>query len=117
MANTETKQTSQATHLQATADEIEKDVEKQTTTGATGAISKWITILDKHDGLKPISENLQKLKEAIADKDGAKIVKLMTSAGEATTKAAEEAEGDEAKKIKMLGKCLTTAAKAISKFA
>lgn len=41
----------------------------------------------------------------------------MTSLGEATTKAAEEAEADDAKKIKMLGKCLVAAAKAIGKFA
>ena len=73
--------------------------------------------LEKYDELKPISTQLEKLKEAIADKDGKKIVALMTSLGEATTKAAEDAEGDDAKKIKMMGKCLVTAAKAISKFA
>jgi hypothetical protein len=108
---------SQVTHLQETIEMIEKDVEKKSHTGASGAITKWITTLNKHDELKPISTKLEKLKEAIADKDGEKIVELMTSLGEATTKAAEEAEGDDAKKIKMLGKCLVTAAKAISKFA
>jgi len=108
---------SHVTHLQATIEMIEKDVEKKSLTGSSGAITKWITTLDKYDELKLISTKLEKLKEAIADKDGKKIVALMTSLGEATTKAAEDAEGDDAKKIKMMGKCLVTAAKAISKFA
>jgi len=110
-------ETSYSTHLDATVEMIQKDVEKESLTGATGAITKWITTLSKHDELKPISTKLEKLKEAIADKDGKKIVELMTSLGEATTKAAEDAEADDAKKIKMLGKCLVTAAKGISKFA
>lgn len=108
---------SQVTHLNETIEMIEKDVEKKSIAGASGAITKWITTLTKHDELKPISAKLEKLKEAIADKDGEKIVELMTSLGEAATKAAEDAEGDDAKKIKMLGKCLVTAAKAINKFA
>ncbi len=107
----------QETHLDETIEMIEKDVEKKSLAGASGAISKWITTLAKHDELKPISTKLEKLKEAVAEKDGKKIVELMTSLGEATTKAAEDAEGDDAKNIKMLGKCLVTAAKAISKFA
>lgn len=110
-------ETSQATHLDATIEMIEKDVEKKSLTGASGGITKWIKTLADYDELKPISTKLEKLKEAIADKDGKKIIELMTSLGEATTKAAEDAEGDDAKKIKMLGKCLGTAAKAISKFA
>jgi uncharacterized membrane protein YvbJ len=108
---------SHVTHLNETIEMIEKDVEKKSITGASGAITKWITTLTKYDELKPISTKLEKLKEAIADKDGEKIAELMTSLGEVTTKAAEEAKGDDAKKIKMLGKCLVTAAKAISKFA
>ena len=117
MATVEKKEASQVTHLSATIDMIEKDVEKESLTGAAGAISKWITTLDKHEDLKAISRTLEKLKEAIADKDGKLIVKLMTSAGEETNKAAEMAEGDEANKIKMLAKCLIAGAKAISKFA
>lgn len=108
---------SHVTHLQATIEMIEKDVEKKSLIDSSGAITKWITTLDKYDELKPISTKLEKLKEAIAYKDGKKIVALMTSLGEATTKAAQDAEGDDAKKIKMMGKCLVTAAKAISKFA
>jgi hypothetical protein len=108
---------SESTHLQTTIEMIEKDVEKKSLTGASVTITKWIATLTDHKELKPISTKLEKLKEAIADKDGKKIIELMTSLGEATTKAAEGIEGDDAKKIKMLGKCLLTAAKAISKFA
>lgn len=110
-------ETSHATHLESTIEMIEKDVEKKSVTGASGAITEWITTLSHYDELKPISSKLEKLKEAISEKDGKKIVELMTSLGEATTKAAEEAEADDSKKIKMLGKCLVTAAKVISKFA
>lgn len=67
--------------------------------------------------MKAISGTLEKLKEAIVEKDGKLIVKLMTSAGKESNKAAEMAEGDEANKIKMLAKCPIAAAKAISKFA
>lgn len=116
MATAEAKQTSQATHMDATIELIDADVKKESLTGATGAINKWITVLDKHKELKAISGKLEKLKDAIANKDSKKIVDLMTSAGEETIKAAEMAEDDETKKIKMLGKCLVSAAKAISKF-
>ena len=117
MATAEKKTASQVTHLDLTIEMIEKNVEEKSLTGVSGAISKWITLLEKHKDLKPISDTLEKLKDAIADKDGKMIVELMTSAGQATTKVAAMAEGDEADKIKILGKCLVTAAKAISKFA
>ena len=117
METAEKKETVQVTHLNATIEMIEKDVEKESLTGASGAISKWITTLNQHKELKSISDTLEKLKDAIAKKDGKKIVELMTEAGEETTKAAEMGEGDESKKIKMLGKCLTASAKAIAKFA
>ena len=114
MATVEKKEASQVTHLSATIDMIEKDVEKKSLTGASGAITKWITALSDHSSLKPISTELEELKDAIAEKDGKKIVELLTSLGEATTKAAN---GEDQKKIKMLGESLITAAKAISKFA
>ena len=38
-------ETSYSTHLDATVEMIEKDVEKESLTGATGAITKWITTL------------------------------------------------------------------------
>lgn len=113
----EKKTASQSSHIDDTIEVIEKNVENETSTGVAGAISKWITTLENHKELKPIATTLVKLKEAIADKDNKKIVELMTKAGDATIKAAEDAEGDESKKIKMLGKCLVTAAKAISKLA
>ena len=117
MATAEKKETAQVAHLDSTIETIEMNVEKKSLTGASGAISNWITTLDKHKELKNISNTLGKLKDAIAAKDGKKIVELMTEAGAETTKVAEMAEGDEAMKIKMLGKCLTASAKAISKFA
>ena len=117
MATAEKKEVSQSTHLGATTEMIEKDVENESLTGASGAIGKWITTLEKHEDLKAISDTLVKLKKAIADKDGKMIVELMTKAGEATTKASDMAEADEAKQIKILGKCLISGAKAISKFA
>jgi arginine deiminase len=116
MTTTETKQNSESAHLDASVEMIEQGVEKKSLTGASTAITKWITTLDKHKEFKGISGTLEKLKKAIADKDGKKIVELMNSAGEETIKAAEEADSDDAKKIKMLGKCLVTASKAISKF-
>lgn len=95
---------------------IEDHVEKKSTTGVSGAINKWIETLESNKGLKTIASNLTKLKEALESKDADKIVTLLETLGEQTTKAADEAEGAEATKIKHLGKVLTTASKTIAKF-
>jgi len=115
MPTTKTNNSQHETHLESTVEAIEEHVEKKATTGVTATISSWIKTLDSHDDLKPIAKDLENLKKALADKDGAKIVDLMTKLGEATTEAAESAEGKEATKIKRLGKALTVAAKAIAK--
>lgn len=105
------------THIDSTIETIEEHVKKESLTGIPTSIGSWIKTLNEHKELTGIAGNLEKLKEAIAAKDGKKIVTLMTTLGEETTKAAENAEGNQAKSIHQLGKVLSTAAKAISKFA
>lgn len=104
-------------HLDSTIELIDEHVKKESTANVSTSINSWIKTLSEYDDLKDIAGDLEKLKEAIAQKDGKQIVNLMTSLGKATTAAAEQAEGDEGKKIKMLGMGLSTAAKAISKIA
>ncbi len=108
---------SHADHVDDTVELVKAALEKKSSTGAAGAISKWITVLKKDENLSSIADSLEELKEAIASKDGARIAELMNQAGEETTQAAEDAEGGEAKKVKMLGKALISASKAIAKLA
>lgn len=102
--------------IDATVKTIEGHVEKESTTGLSVTINKWIDTLENHKGLKTIAGNLTKLKDAIESKDAEKIVSLLATLGEETSKAAENAKGAEATKIKHLGKALTTASKAVAKF-
>jgi hypothetical protein len=115
VASTETKSKTNAAHIDATIESIEKHVKEESATGVSTAINTWIKTLEKHEELKGIAEGLEKLKDAIAEKNGKEIAETMTMLGSETTKAAESAEGNEATKIKHLGKALSTAAKAISK--
>jgi len=101
--------------IDSTVKTIEEHVEKKSATGVTGVISKWIDTLEDHKDLKTIASNLNKLKEAFEGKDFKKVVTLLETLGEQTTKAADGAEGTEATKIKHLGKVLTTTSKAIAK--
>jgi len=101
--------------IDSTVKTIEDHLEKKSATGVTGAINKWIDILEDHKGLKTIASNLNKLKEAIESKDFKKVGACMETLGEETTKAAADAEGSEATKIKHLGKVLTSTSKAILK--
>lgn len=117
MATTNTVSTTYAKHIETTIESLEKHVKDESTTGISTSITSWMKTLEKHDELKEIASDLGMLKEAIANKDGKKIVSLMTKLGKETTKAAEEAEGDEGKNFMHLGKALTNAAKAISHFA
>ena len=117
MATKEKAQASHSKQLDATIERVDEHVKKESLTGISVSISSWIDTLSEYKELKGIASDLEKLKDAISEKDGASIVKLMTKLGEDTTKAAEGAEDGESQKIKMLGKTLTTAAKAISKFA
>ena len=117
MATTEKMQTSHGKHIESSIDILEEHVKTASLTGVSVAINTWIKTLSEYKELKGISSDLEKLKEAISEKNGETIVKLMTKLGEDTTKAAENAEEGESQKFKMLGKALTTAAKAISKIA
>jgi hypothetical protein len=103
-----------STHIDETIKAIEDHVDKGTTTVQT-SISSWIKTLGGYPELKDIAADLEDLKEAISDKNGKKIVDLMTKLGTGTTEAAANAEGSEGTKIKALGKALTAGAKAISK--
>lgn len=112
----EAKEKDYADQIEKTVTTIETHVEKKSATGLSTTIDKWIDVLEEHKDLKTVASNLKKLKKAIDDKDAEKIVELMATLGEETTKASEMAEGKEATKIKVLGKALTAGSKAISKF-
>ena len=102
-------------NIDSTIESIDQLIEKKSVSGVSTAISGWIKTLGGNDDLKGIASDLEDLKEAISQKDGKKIVELMTSLGEQTTAAADSAKGDDAKGVKKLGKALTSAAKTISK--
>jgi hypothetical protein len=112
----ETKEKNYADQIEATVETISTHVEKKSATGLSTTINKWIDVLEDHKDLKTIASNLKKLKQAIEDKDGKKVVALMQTLGEEVTDASEMAEGSEATKIKSLGKALTSGSKAIAKF-
>lgn len=102
-------------NIDSTIESIEQHIEKKSPSGVTTAINNWIKAIDGNKDLKDIASDLEDLKEALSEKDGKKIVELMTSLGEKTTASAEDAKGDDAKGVKKLGKALTSAAKTISK--
>lgn len=102
-------------HLDATAEMIDKHSKDASTTGISNSISSWIKTLENYDGLQDIASNLEKLKAAISAKDTKEIVALMTGLGEATTKAADQADANDSKHIKNVGKSLTAGAKLIKK--
>lgn len=104
-----------STNIDATIESIDQHVEKKSPSGVSTAINGWIKTLSANDDLKEIASDLEKLKEALSEKDGKKIVELMTSLGEQTTASADGAKGNDAKGVKKLGKALTSAAKTIGK--
>ena len=59
--------------------------------------------------------DLEKWKNAIADKDGKKIATLLEKLGDETVKAADKAEGKESASIKKLGKTLLKGSKLVTK--
>ena len=109
------KSNDSTSNIESTIESIEQHIEKKSPSGVTTAINTWIKALDGNKDLKDIASNLEDLKEALSEKDGKKIVELMTSLGEQTTASAENAEGNDAKGVKKLGKALTSAAKTIGK--
>ncbi len=101
--------------LDETASVIQEHVESRSTSVLT-SINHWISVLDDKKELKGITKGLESLKKALTDKDGKKIVELMTSLGNDTVECAEAAKGAEATKIKAIGKALLAGAKTISAF-
>lgn len=106
---------SEAEHLEKTIDALENSIEKESATGSSTAITSWIKTLSDHKGYQTIVHDLEKLKAAIADKDGKKVYTLLEKLGNETVKAAEKAEGKESASIKKLGKTLLKGSKFIEK--
>lgn len=102
-----------ATHLETTIEHLEDGIKNHSTTGASTSISSWIKTLSANEDLKPIADDLEKLKEAISEKDGTTIAKLLDKIGKETTAAAENADDDSSKTITKLGKALIAGAKAV----
>ena len=111
----ETKEKDYAEQIDKTVETIAAHVEKKSGTGLSSTINKWIDTLADHKDLKTIASDLKKLEKAFEDKNFEKVVTLMATLGEETTKAAEMAKGSEATKIKALGKALTAGSKTIAK--
>ena len=109
------EQKSEAEHIEKTIDALENSIEKETATGSSTNITSWIKTLSDKPGYKTIAHDLEKLKEAIADKDGKKISTLLEKLGNETVKAAEKAEGKENASIKKLGQSLLKGAKLVQK--
>ena len=111
---TTTSNATHENHIDTTIEAINEHVKSESTTALT-SISSWMKTLESHEEFKGIAADLEALKGALSDKDGAKIVSLMEKLGKATTEAGEKAEGGQGTKVKALGKALTVAAKAIAK--
>ena len=107
--------TSELPHIEKTIEALENSIEKESQTGSTTSINSWIKTLSDHTGYKTIVNDLEKLKEAIADKDGKKVYTLLEKLGNETVKAAEKADGKENVGIKKLGKTLLKGSKLIEK--
>ena len=106
---------SEEQHLEKTIEALENSIEKESQTGSTASINSWIKTLIDRPGYKTIAHDLEKLKEAIADKDGKKVYTLLEKLGNETVKAAEKAEGGENKAITKLGKTLLKGSKLVEK--
>ena len=102
-----------ATQLETTIEKLDENIKSKTTTGASVSISSWIKKLSDNEDLKPIADDLEKLKAAISAKDGAEIVTLLDKVGKATIDAASNADDDSSKGVAKLGKALVAGAKAV----
>lgn len=107
----------EAEHLEKTIDALETSIEKESATGSSTGITSWIKTLTEKKGYQTIVHDLEKLKEAVADKDGKKIYTLLEKLGNETVTAAEKAEGKESASIKKLGKTLLKGSKLVKKLA
>ncbi len=106
---------SEAEHIEKTIGALENSIEKESATGSSASITSWIKTLTEHKGLQTIVHDLEKLKEAIADKDGKKIATLLKKLGDETVKAADKADGKESDSIKNLGKTLLKGSELVTK--
>ena len=106
---------SEVENVEKTIDALEHSIEKETATGSSSYIASWIKTLHEHKEFKAIADDLEKLKDAVADKDGKMIYTLLQKLGDATVEAAEKAEGKEGESIKKLGKALLKGSKFVEK--
>ncbi len=106
---------SEQQHLDETIEVLKTSIENESKTGASPKITSWIKTLNEKEGFKTIVSDLEKLKEAIADKDGKKIYSLLEKLGEATISKAEKAKTGESASIKKLGETLIKGASFIKK--
>jgi hypothetical protein len=102
-------------HLEKTIEALEHSIENESATGSSTSINSWIKTLSDHKGYQTIVHDLEKLKAAIADKDGKKVYTLLEKLGNETIKAAEKADGKENAAIKKLGKTLLKGSKLVEK--
>jgi len=109
-------QQSELEHVEKTIELVETGIEKESKTGAAPNITSWIKLLKDRRGFAPILHDLEKLKEAMADKDNKKICSLLEKLGNATVEAAEKAENTkDSASIKKLGKGLLKVSKLAGK--
>lgn len=106
---------SEVQHLDKTIMALENSIENESATGSSTSITSWIKTLSDQKGYKTIVNDLESLKEAIADKDGKKICSLLEKLGNETVKASEKGEKDESAKIKKLGNTLLSGSKFLNK--
>lgn len=102
-------------HLEKTIDALETSIEKESETGLSTGINSWIKTLNEKKGFQTIAHDLEKLKDAVAAKEGKKIYTLLEKLGDETVTAAEKAEGKESASIKKLGKTLLKGSKLVKK--
>ncbi|WP_294244292.1 hypothetical protein [uncultured Chryseobacterium sp.] len=103
-------------HIEKTIELVETGIENESKTGASPNINSWIKILKDRRGFAPILHDLEKLKDAMADKDSKKICSLLEKLGNATVEAADKAENTkDSASIKKLGKGLLKISKLAEK--
>ncbi|WPO84131.1 hypothetical protein SD427_07290 [Chryseobacterium sp. JJR-5R] len=109
-------QQSELEHVEKTIELVETGIEKESKTGAAPNITSWIKILEGRRGYAPILHDLEKLKDAMSEKDNKKICSLLEKLGNATVEAAEKAENEkDSASVKKLGKGLLKISKLVEK--
>lgn len=110
------EQQSELEHVEKTIELVETGIEKESKTGAAPNITSWIKLLEGRRGYAPILHDLEKLKDAMSEKDNKKISSLLGKLGNATVEAAEKAENEkDSASVKKLGKSLLKISKLVEK--